>query len=192
MEPTIEQPLRTGSIPSSMDSHCNSGSHLDDARSQSNEPVLLSDSSVSLAPPSLPGLAIEGVPHGTEATELSLRVGTERHTIGDMHEAPTVRTQCLGSICTDSNREEDHTSVTEVGERLETTNVACGTLFLLAGMNNCILQDDDTSGAADDNPPSSSLPPSSSPAQVFSSSPLASSQSSFMPSDKVTAVRELQ
>lgn len=177
--------MRTGSNPSSMDSPCNPGSHLDDARSQGNEPVLLSDSSVSPALPCLPGLTIAGVPDGTEATELSLQVGTKRHAQGDMREALTVRMQRIGGICT---HEEDHTSVAEVNEYLETTNIACGTLSLLSEMNRCILQDDDTSVAADDNPPSSSLPPSSSPAQVFSSSPLASSQSSFMPSDKVAVI----
>ncbi|KAI6164959.1 hypothetical protein EDD17DRAFT_1558984 [Pisolithus thermaeus] len=187
MEPTIERPLRAGSDLFSMNSPCNLGFQPDYARSRSSEPGLHSDSSVSTAHLPLPGLAIEGVSHGTETPELSLQVGTERHTVGDMLETPTVRTQHLGS---DSNCEEKHTGVTEVNERLETTDGACGTPFLLAEMNGRVLEDDDASGAVDNNPPSSSLPPSSSPAQVFSSSPLASTQSSFVPSDKVTGITE--
>lgn len=153
---------------------------------------MLSDGGVSAirtTPLSLSGLATEGVPHDIEATELSLQVGTEQHSAGDMLEALALRTQCFTGVRINSDCEEKHTNITEDNGRIETTNDACGTPLLPVETDRRVLQDDGASASVDDNPPSSSLPPSSSPAQVFSSSPFASSQSSFTPSDKVSGVR---
>lgn len=196
MQPAIERPLETDSNLLCADSHCHSGSELGDAHPRSNEPELPSNGGVSpictTTSLSLLGLAIEGVPHGIDAAELALQVGTEQHSAGYMLEALTTRTHHLASGCISSNYEGEHASTTEANERIETTGGSCGTPFPLAEMARHALQDDDASGAVDDNPSSSSLPPSSSPAQVFSSSPLASSQSSSVPSDKVAGIAEME